>query len=220
MKMFIVTVAALSVVFLMSASQSIAQNSGDDGGLLVVDDSFLSPSHKQIVFVIAKDIPQSTKIEIQTSDLMEGTINKFKTLQFPQGVKRGQIVPIWNGDLKLHANTPWLYFSVIMSTATDTYYTNTMFPLDYREQYKEPMITSISETGGYGIPYVITAKGIFDTTMPSLILINTKIFVSPKVITQTRPGIIQFTLPSGNLEQLLSDKYSLTICQAGRCAPL
>ena len=220
MKMFIVTVAALSVVFLMSASQSIAQNSGDDGGLLVVDDSFLSPSHKQIVFVIAKDIPQSTKIEIQTYDLMEGTINKFKPLQFPQGVKRGQIVPIWNGDLKLHANTPWLYFSVIMSTATDTYYTNTMFPLDYREQYKEPMITSISETGGYGIPYVITAKGIFDTTMPSLILINTKIFVSPKVITQTRPGIIQFTLPSGNFEQFPSDKYLLTICQAGHCDTL
>lgn len=220
MKKLIVTVAALFFVFGLSTHPTNAQNSYDDGGLLVVEDSFLSPSHKQIVFVVAKDISQSTKIEIQTYDLMEGVFNTFKPLRFPQGVRRGQIIPIWNGDLTLHANTPWLYFWVTMSTGTGTYYTSTMFPIDYQEQYKEPMITSISETGGYGIPYTITAKGIFDTTMPSLILINTNVLVSPKVITQTRPGIIQFTMPSGNFEQFAPGKYLLTICQAGHCDTL
>ena len=95
-----------------------------------------------------------------------------------------------------------------------------MFPINYREQYKEPMITSISESGGYGVPYQITVKGIFDTTIPSLILINSNVFVPAKTITQTAPGIIQFSMPSGNFELFPSGKYLLTICQASHCDTL
>lgn len=196
-----------------------AQNIRTDGGLIVTEDKLLSANHKKLVFVVAQNITQPTRVEVQTVS-SEGIVNHFTHLQFPQGLKLGQILPIWDGVLNEFHSTPWLYFQVTMYTASETFYTQTMFPVNYREQYKEPMITSITETGGYGIPYIITAQGIFDTTEPSLILINTNVFVSPKVITQKPPGIIQFSIDSNTTAQFPPGKYLLTICQAWHCDTL
>ena len=215
MKRFFVAIAAV----LFCVGFAFTQTSHDDGGVLVVEDSLLSPAHKQVVFVIATNIVQSTKIEVEVHTL-DGIYNRFKPLQFPQGVRRGQIIPIWNGEFNQFHDTPWLYIWVIMSTATDNYYTNTMFPVNNGEQYKEPLIVSVDETGGYNTPYVITAKGIFDTPIPSLILINSSLFVSPKVITQTAPGIIRFTMGARTTGQFPPGKYLLTICQGSHCDTL
>lgn len=217
MKNFSAIVAVLSVWFGMGVWQAEAQNSHDDGGVLVVEDSLLSPNHKSIVFVVAKDINQSVKIELQTYALVEGFIHQFKALEFPQGVRRGQVIPIWDGNFNQFQSTAWLYFQVTMSTAADYYYTEVQLPIGQREEYKEPTIGSISETGGYTEAYKITVKGIFDTTIPSLILINTKLFVNPKTITQTAPGTINFKVPANSFEQFPTGKYLLTICQAGHC---
>lgn len=221
MRNLAVLVAALVAVFGLGIMQEVeAQNYHSDGGLLVVEDVLLSSeTHKQIVFVVSKNISSAARIEMQTHT-SEGVVNNFKTLEFSQGLTRGQIVPIWNGDLNSFGSTPWLNIWVTISTATNVYYTHTMFPIQYREQYKEPMVTGISEVGGYGTPYQITVKGIFDTTIPSLILINKSVFVTSKAITQTAPGTIQFTMPSGNFEQFPSGKYLLTICQGGHCDTL
>ena len=221
MKNLAVLVAVLAVVFSLGITQEVeAQNYHSDGGLLVVEDVLLSgETHKQIVFVVSKNISSAARVEMQTHT-SEGVVNQFKTLVFPQGLTRGQIVPIWNGDLNSFGSTPWLNIWVTISTATDIYYTHAMFPIQSREQYKEPMITSIGEVGGYGTPYQITAKGIFDTTISSLVLINKDVFVSPKAVIQTAPGTIQFTMPSGNFEQFPSGKYLLTICQGGHCDTL
>jgi hypothetical protein len=219
MKKLIFTVAILCGVFGVGANRTYSQSYHDDGGVLVTEDSLLAANHKQVVFVVAKDLrgPVRIDMQIQTS---EGLVNQFTPLQFPLGVKQGQIVPVWNGEFNSFHTTPWLYIWITMSTPTDVFYTNTMLPIEYREQYKEPMITSISETGGYTIPYTITVKGIFDTTIPSLILINSGVFVSPKVITQTAPGIIRFTVEAKTMDQFPPGKYLLTICQGSHCDTL
>jgi hypothetical protein len=206
-------VAAL--IILCAALFVSAQSSYDDGGVLVTEDSLLSPSRKQVIFVVAKDILQPTKVamQIQTN---EGIIHQFQSLQFPQGVRRGQIIPIWNGEFSLYKDTPWLYIWVTMSTGTDTYYTNTMFPVGQAEQYKEPLIVSIDETGGYTEAYTITIKGIFDSTLPSLILINNSVFVPIRVTSQA-PGIIRFTVGAKTRGQFPPGKYLLTLCQGSHC---
>jgi hypothetical protein len=211
----------LAVFFSVFTFQGMmfAQNIRTDGGLIVTEDSLLSLNNKKLLFVVAQNILQPTRVEVQTVS-SEGIVNHFTPIQFPQGLKRGQVIPIWNGELNGFYTTPWLYFQVTMFTASETYYTQTMFPVNYREQYKEPMITSIAETGGYGVPYTITAQGIFDTTEPSLILINTNVFVSPKVVTQRPPGIIQFNVDSNTTNQFPPGKYLLTICQAWHCDTL
>lgn len=220
MKKLVVLVAVLTALFSVAKNQVMAQSYHTDGGVLVVDESLLSPTHKTIVFVVAKDIPQSVEIKMQTYMLMEGITHQFKPLQFADGVKRGQVIPLWNGNFNQFHNTAWWYFQVIMSTKTDIYYNTTMFPIGSRESYKEPMITSITETGGYNMPYQILVRGIFDTTVPSQILINTNVFIPPKTVTQNPPGRIEFTLPIGNFDQFPPGKYLLTICQEGRCDTL
>lgn len=220
MNNFTVIVAVLSVVFGVGAHQLQAQTYHNDGGVLVVEDTLLSTNHKTILFVVARDINQSVRMEMQTYALMEGIINQFQPRIFPEGVRKGQKIAVWDGNFNQFHSTAWLYFTITMTTSSDVYYTNTMFPVNYREQYKEPMITSIAEEGGYTIPYTITVRGVFDTTIPSLVLINSNLFVSPRAITQTRPGVISFTMPSGNFEQFPSGKYLLTICQAGHCDTL
>lgn len=221
MKKFTVLVAVLSVLFgvVVFASNTAAQTYRTDGGLIVTEDSLLSPGNKKIVFVVAKEFPSQARMEFQTIS-SEGIVNRFSPQEFPQGLRKGQVLPVWNGELNSFHATPWLYFDVTIFTSNETYYSRAMTPINYREQYKEPMITSISETGGYGVPYVIATKGIYDTTIPSLVLINTNLFVPPKTVTQTAPGIIQFTMPSGNFELFPSGKYLLTICQAGHCDTL
>ncbi len=214
----LVVVAALVAVFFVGGSQVKAQISHDDGGVLVTEDSLLSPNRKQVVFVVAKNITEPTKIEMIFRN-NEGVETKFKTLQFPQGVKQGQIIPIWNGEFNQFSETPWLYIWVTMSTSTDNYYTNTMFPIANQEHYKEPLIVSINETGGYTVPYMITIKGIFDSTLPSLILINNNVFVPMRNITQT-PGVIRFTMTSKTREQFPPGKYLLTLCQGSHCDTL
>ena len=221
MKRFTMLVIVLVLLFGLSVlpERVSAQNYRTDGGLTVVEDSLLSPNRKQVVFVVAKDIPSSARVEIQTHT-SEGVVNNYSPHQVPQGLTRGQIIPIWSGEFNSFNTTPWFNIWITIYTATDIYNSNTMFPVNYREQYKEPMITSISETGGYGVPYQITVRGIFDTTIPSLILINTNVFIPTKTVTQNAPGIIQFTMPSGNFELFPSSKYLLTICQAGHCDTL
>ncbi len=218
MKKLIVIVAVLAT-WLNTTAITTAQSYQTNGGLIVTDESLLSSSHKRLVFVVTKNIPGPVRIELQTVS-SEGIVNQFTPLQFPQGLQLGQIIPVWDGNLNSFHNTPWLNFWVTIVTPTHNYYSNTMMPIGYRELYKEPMIISISETGGYEIPYQITVKGIFDTTIPSLILINSSVFVSAKAVTQTAPGTIQFTMPSGNFEQFPSGKYLLTICQASHCDTL
>lgn len=218
MKKLVVLVAVFTALF--GARQIQAQSYHNDGGVLVVEDNLLSPTKKTVVFIVAKDISETVEIKMQTYMLMEGITNQFKPLQFPNGVKRGQLIPIWDGNFNQFQSTAWWYFWVTMSTATDIYYTSTMFPIGSREQYKEPMITSISETGGYTEPYRISVRGIFDTTVPSLILINTNLFVSPKTVTQTPPGRIEFSMASNATTQFPPGKYLLTICQEGHCDTL
>ena len=222
MKKFTELVAVLSVLFgvvVFASTKAQAQTYRTDGGLIVVEDSLLSPNYKRIVFVVAKEISMPARVEFQTIS-SEGIVNRFSPQEFPLGLRKGQVINVWNGELNNFHATPWLYFDVTIFTSSETYYSRIMTPVNYREQYKEPMITSISETGGYGVPYVITTKGIYDTTIPSLVLINTNVFVSPKTVTQTAPGIIKFTMPSGNFELFPSGKYLLTICQAGHCDTL
>ena len=216
MKYFLIVVAAMTVVLNMLAKPASAQPSRTDGGLIVIEDSLLSSNRKQIVFVVAKEILEPVWIEFQTTS-SEGIVNRFTPINFPQGLQKGQIVPVWNGEFNKFHTTPWLRLYVTIFSPTATYYSSTSTPVQYREQYKEPMITSISESGGYGSSYTITVRGIFDTTEPSLVLINTGVFISPKAVTQTPPGIIQFTVPSGSFDVFPSGKYLLTICQAGRC---
>ncbi len=196
-----------------------AQSNEGDAGAIVTEDSLLSPGRKQIIFVMAKDIAGPTRVEFSTYT-NEGITNRFTPLSFPTGLQRGQIIPIYNGELNIFNSTPWLYFWVQVSNSTENYYCQTMLPVGYREQYKEPMITSITETGGYNAPYQILARGIFDTTIPSLILINTNLFVSPKTVTQTAPGMIQFNLEANINSQFPPGKYLLTICQERRCDTL
>lgn len=206
------------VVGIFWATNATAQTYQTNGGLIVVDENLLSgeKNHKQIVFVVAKDIFSAARIEFETYS-SEGIVNHFTPLQFPTGLHKGLVIPMWNGDLNSFHNTPWLYFRATVFTTTDTYYSESMLPVRYRELYKEPMITSIAESGGYGIPYTITVKGIFDTTIPSMILINSGVFVSPKTVTQIAPGIIKFDYPDNSFAQFPSGKYLLTICQEGHC---
>ncbi len=196
-----------------------AQNYRTDGGAIVLEDSLLSPTRKQIVFVVTKNIPQSARVEMQTIST-EGRVNKFTPLLFPNGLRQGQIIPMWNNELNSFHTTPWLRFDVTIFTDNDIYYCSEYTPVGFAEQYKEPLITSISETGGYGTDYVITVRGIFDTTEPSIILLNTNIVVSPKVVTQTPPGIIKFTMKSNSTAEFPPGKYLLTLCQSGHCDTL
>jgi len=193
-----------------------AQNYRTDGGVIVLEDGLLSPTSKQIIFVVTKNIPQSARVEMQTIST-EGQVNKFTPLLFPNGLRQGQIIPMWNSELNSFHTTPWLRFDVTIFTDNDIYYCSEYTPVGFVEQYKEPLITSISETGGYGTDYVITVKGIFDTTEPSIILLNTNIVVSPKAVTQTPPGIIKFTMNSNSTQQFPPGKYLLTLCQGGHC---
>lgn len=215
-KLLVLVVAMIAIIALLNVAEALAQNLRTDGGLLVTEESLLSPGKKQAVFVVAKNIAGPARLELQMYS-SEGIVNRFTNLNFPDGLKRGQIIPVWNGEFNSFHTTPWQYIWVTIFTATDTYYSSTMFPVGSRELYKEPLISSISETGGYGTPYQILAQGIFDTTIPSLILINTGLLISPKVITQTAPGKISFSVPSNSFEQFPSGKYLLTICQAGHC---
>lgn len=211
----------MAMLFIQSFFQqkTFAQTYRTDGGVIVIEDSLLLSSKKQVVFIVTKNILQTARVEFKTIT-SEGLVNEFTPLTFPQGLVKGQIIPIWNNELNNFHSTPWLYLSLTIFTASETYYQGTMTPVNYREQYKEPMITSISESGGFGIPYTIIAKGIFDTTIPSLIVINHNVIVPPKTITQTAPGIIQFTMPSNSSTEFPPGKYLLTICQAAHCDTL
>lgn len=216
---FVVAVL-LAAMFFSVPGKAEAQTYHENGGALVVEENLLlGNNQKQLYFVSAKNIAGPLKVQVQTH-LSEGVVNNFKALNFPQGLERGQVIQIWSGDFNSFNSTSWLNFWVTLTNSSEVYYANTMFPVQNREQYKEPMITSISETGGYGVPYLITVKGIFDTTIPSLILINKDVFVPQKAITQTAPGLVQFTMPSGNFIQFPSGKYLLTLCQASKCDSL
>ncbi len=211
------------VVFLAmgicSISNVFAQTFHTEAGAIVTDESILSPGRKQIVFVVAKDILEQVKMEFSTYS-NEGQINKFTPVTFTNGLRRGQIIQLFNGELNIFNSTAWLYFWVQIFSTSGNYFCQTMLPVGFREQYKEPMITSITETGGYTEPYQILVRGIFDTTIPSLILINTNMFVSPKTVTQTAPGMIKFNLEPNNFSQFPSGKFLLTICQERRCDTL
>ncbi len=83
-----------------------AQGSRTDGGMIVTEESLLNPAHKQIEFIVVKDIPDSARVELQTYS-SEGIVNRFTTLMFPKGLQKYQVIPVWNGDLNLFSSTPW-----------------------------------------------------------------------------------------------------------------
>ena len=220
MKKLVVLVAVFTVLFGVSQILGQSPNSfANEVGALVTEESLLSPNKKQIVFVVSKNIAGPTRVELQTHT-SEGLVNNFAPLQFPQGLQRGQIIPIWDGELTAFQSTPWLYFWVTITTPDKVYYSCVMFAVNFREQYKEPKVLSISETGGYSSPYQITVRGIFDTTIPTLVLINTNYFVPVKSIVQTAPGKIEFSVPANSFVEFPTGKYLLTICQAGHCDTL
>lgn len=216
MKSVLVFFAMCIAVVNVSNRVAEAQVSRIDGSVLVAEDSLLSSNHKKIVLVVAKNISGPARVELQTMT-SEGIVNRFAPQDFPNGLTKGQAISVWNGEFNAFHATPWLYFMTSIISGNVTYYAQTMFPIHYREQYKEPMITSISEVGGYTSPYTITVRGIFDTTEPSLILINNNLFIPPKTITQTPPGIITFIMPSNSFAQFPPGKYLLTLCQTGHC---
>ena len=216
MKSVLVFIATCIAVLNVSSRVAEGQVSRIDGSLLVTEESLLSSNHKKIVLVVAKNISGPARVELQTMT-SEGIVNRFTPQEFPNGLTKGQVISVWNGEFNVFHATPWLYFMTSIISSNETYYAQTMFPIHYREQYKEPMVTSISEVGGYTSPYTITIRGIFDTTEPSLILINNSLFVAPKTVTQTPPGIITFTMPSNSFAQFPPGKYLLTLCQAGHC---
>ena len=219
MKKLLSILVAMLVVQSFLHQKTFAQTYRTDGGVIVIEDSLLLSSKKQVVFVVTKNILQTARVEFKTMT-SDGLVNEFTPLNFPQGLVKGQIIPIWNSEPNSFNSTPWLYLSLTIFTASEAYYQGTMTPVNYREQYKEPMITSISESGGFGTPYTIIARGIFDTTIPSLVLINHNVIVSSKSITQIAPGIIQFTMLSNSSAEFPPGKYLLTICQAAHCDTL
>lgn len=215
MKNRIFLIAAL-MLFVIAKSVE-AQSSGNDAGLIVTSDDLLSSNHKQLVFVVAKNIPGPTTLKLSTYN-NDGVTHQFRSLIFPIGLQRGQVIPLWKGEFNDFFATPWLGFWVqILTSQGNTYWCHTMFPVNHWEQYKEPMITSISETGGYTSPYEITIRGIFDTTIPSLILINTEMFVPPKTVQQIAPAVIKFSVDATTPNIFPRGKYLLTLCQAGHC---
>ena len=68
MKRSTMLVIVLAILFGVSifSERLNAQNYRTDGGLIVVEDSLLSPNRKQVVFVVAKDILSTARVEIQT----------------------------------------------------------------------------------------------------------------------------------------------------------
>ncbi len=210
---------ALCGVFIIFPQSACAQSYNTNSMAIVLEDSLLSTNNKKIVLVIVKDMAGPIELKMQTTT-SEGIVNQFKPLRFEQGLKRGQTIQLWNGDFNSFYSTPWLYFSVTASSPTMQSYSSIYFPVNYMEQYKEPMITSIKETGGYGVDYNIKIEGIFDTTVPSIILINTNFIIPPKTITQTPPGKIEFNVNSNSRDIFPPGKYLLTICQESHCDTL
>lgn len=213
----ITILTSIALLMMMGITKpASAQSYQTDAGAIVIEDGLLLSSYKQLIFVMAKNISQPTRIELHTIT-SEGVVNNFAPLNFPQGLVKGQIIPLWNGELNSFHTTPWFRFGVSIITQSEIYYSQTITPVNYREQYKEPLLTSISELGGFGAPYTITARGVFDTTEPMMILINTKVFITQKAITKIAPGIIQFTVPSDSSAIFPAGKYLLTLCQSGHC---
>lgn len=206
-------------IFATTRQSAYAQSYNTNSMAIVLEDTLLSANNKKIVLVVVKEMNGPTELKMRTTT-SEGIVNEFKPLQFEQGLKRGQVIQLWNGEFNLFYSTPWLYFSVTATSPTMQSYSSIYFPVSYMEQYKEPMITSIKETGGYGVDYNIKVEGIFDTTVPSTILINTNFVIPPKTITQTPPGKIEFNVSSNSRDIFPPGKYLLTICQESHCDTL
>lgn len=213
---FLVAVAFTALLMVsMFSQQSLAQSYRTDGGAIVVEESLLSVGRKQIVFVVSKNIPGNVNVSYQTYS-SEGQVHNYPTLSFPNGLTKGQVIPLWHGDFTAFQATPWLEFSVAIATGTVTYYSRAIVAINYSEQYKEPMIIEVSEVKISGNKYLVTMKGVFYRYEDSVLVINSNIIIPQKAIQYIAPGIMQFTVDEPP-HRFAPGKYLLTICQTGHC---
>src|SRR5436309_1515720 len=116
MKNFSVMVAVLAAVFGAGSWQKIqAQTQRYDAGVIVVDERILSPTYKQIAFIVTKTITAPATVQFQTMTL-DGITHSYQTLSFKDGLKKGQSISLWNGDLTAFETTPWMNFYVTITT--------------------------------------------------------------------------------------------------------
>ncbi len=207
------TILIACAVLLAMTQIAAAQAYRTDSIAIVAEESVLQPNKKELVLVVTQNISEAASITYQITS-NEGRIHEFPVIQFPNGLRKKQAIPLWNGEFNMFQKTAWLSFSVIITTTSWRYYIKTDVAVGFSEQYKEPMIISLSETKDNSGVYTITAKGNFDTYEPSTVVINKDVIIPPKSIWYERPGILHFTLGATDVP---SGKYLLTVCQTGRC---
>ena len=183
MKNFSVLVAVLAVVFSAGSWQKLqAQTQRYDAGIIVVDERILSPTYKQIAFIVTKTIVEPTTVQFQTMTL-DGIIHAYQTLSFKDGLRKGQSIPLWNGDLTVFETTPWMNFYVTVTTPDTVYYTLHNVPVNQPEQYKELMINNIKDDKGstrkarsaWKPPALIQWNSVTERDCPSLAYTREKV---------------------------------------------
>lgn len=214
-KVVFTSATATVVFFTLSMVTAYAQVYRTDGGAIVVEDSVLLSNKKQIIFVVTRNISEDVTVSYQTIS-SDGQLHAFPGLHFPNGLTKGQVIPLWDGSFNMFQTTPWLGFSVIVATPMYNYFVRANIPINYLEQYREPMIVEISEEKMSGIKYIITAKGNFDTYEPSTVVINGSIIVPQKAMKYERPGKLIITVDEPH-SRFVPGKYLLTVCQTGLC---
>lgn len=216
MKNYSYLVVMIVIAILFAAGFANAQATRTDGGVIVVDDRLLSPYQKQIVFIVTKNFPREAMVQFQTMTL-SGIMRKYEPLHFPEGLKRGQTIPIWNGEFNEFETTPWLRFDVCVTTGEVMYYTTYSTPIAQAEQYKEPMIYEISETKSPAGNYSYFLEGNFDRYSDTTVLINQNIAVTPEDIEYPATSGMRFRISNLTKNVFPTGKFLLTVCQNGHC---
>lgn len=214
---FLVTVVCIFVgLLLVSTAQTSAQTIRSDGGFIVIDSRPLSPTNKQVVFVVGKNFSGTTTLQFQTIS-NEGFVHNYPSLNFPDGLSKGQVIKLWDGEFNVFQTTPWLRFDVSILNSGNSYYTMHMTPVAQSEHYKEPMIYDISEIKINNSTYVFEVNGNFDSREETRVIINNNLVVLGKSILFPFPGRMKFTLTEANREIFPTGKYLLTVCQYYHC---
>lgn len=182
-------------------------------GYLVVEENTIVPESKTVVFVAGKNIERSTTVSFDMVN-SEGKVSSFNEQTFEKGIMAGQIIKLWNGEFNMFSKTPWLYLDIqLQNYGLIDCFRRTMIPIDFPEQYKEPQIRSIIQTG-FGNSPAFRIELIYDSTEKFELLANTYGIISRKQISATRPGEIEFSLDQS---QIRKGKFLLTICQNNYC---
>lgn len=198
------------------ALETKAQTVRSDGGYIVIDSRALSPTNMQVVFIVAKNFFGATTLQFQTIS-NEGFVHTHPSLNFPNGLTKGQVVKLWDGEFSVFQSTPWLRFDVELRNSGLTYYTMHMTPISHDELYKEPMIYDISETKIDSNTFVINLNGNFDSYENTRIIINSHLMVLGKSVIFPAPGKMRFTLTDAGRDVFPTGKYLITICQSYHC---